>query len=171
MCAVRSDWGGMPVKQITIMIDDDQQAAQIVEMLSDFDAIRSVDVDPTWSTIDQQEFAIRIIESEIGPMISNSRASVYDVMEAYDEGHSPSDIGEFYNLSPHQVDVALAYINKNRFRLEPELRELLVKKAENEAYHRALIAEREKQFVKEMTPERIKLNELLERSRRSRGEI
>lgn len=77
------------MKQITIMVDDDQQAQQIVEMLSDFDAIRSVDIDPTWSTIDQQEFAIRIIESEIGPMISHSRASVYDVMEAYNEGYNP----------------------------------------------------------------------------------
>lgn len=159
------------MKQITIMVDDDQQAQQIVEMLSDFDAIRSVDVDPTWSTIDQQEFAIRIIESEIGPMISHSRASVYDVMEAYNEGYNPSEIGSFYNLSPHQVDVALAYIYENRARLEPELRELLVKKAENEAYHRALVAEREKQFVREMTPERIKFNELLERSRRSRGAL
>lgn len=159
------------MKQITIMIDDDQQAEQIVAMLSDFDAIRSIDVDPTWSTVDQREFAIRIIESDLGPMISHSRVSVYDVMEAYDEGYNLSEIRDTYNLSPHQVDVALAYISENRAKLEPELKEIQIKQAENEAYHRALIAEREKQFVKELTPERIKFNELLERSRRSRGEI
>jgi uncharacterized protein (DUF433 family) len=158
------------MKQITIMIDDDQQAAQIVEMLSDFDAIRSVDVDPTWATIDQREFAIRIIESDLGPMISNSRVSVYDVMEAYDEGYNASEIRDTYNLSPHQVEVALTYIKDHRTKLEPELKEVQRKQAENEAYHRALVAEREKHFVREMTPERIKFNELLERSRRSRGE-
>lgn len=43
---------------------------------------------------------ITIIESEIGPLISESRATVYDVMEAYDEGYSPSEIGRLYNLSP-----------------------------------------------------------------------
>lgn len=155
------------MKQITITIDNDHQAEQIVEMLSDFDAIRSIDVDPTWSANEQNEFAIRIIKSDIGPMISHSRTSVYDVMEAYNEGYTPSEIGTSYNLSPHQVDVALAYISENRAKLEPELQELLIKKAENEAYHRALVAEREKHFVREMTPERIKFNELLERSRRS----
>jgi uncharacterized protein (DUF433 family) len=154
------------MKQITIMVDDDQQAQQIVELLSDFDAIRSIHVDPTWSLDEQNEFAIRIIESDIGPMISQSRVSVYDVMEAYDEGYGPSEIGDIYNLSSHQVDVALAYIHENRARLAPELQRLLVKKAENEAYHRALVAEREKQFVKEMTPERIRFNHLLEQSRR-----
>lgn len=155
------------MKQITIMIDDDQQVEQIVEMLSDFDSIRSIDVEPTWSPNEWNQFAIRIIESDSGPMISHSRTSVYDVMEAYDEGYNPSEIGTTYNLSPHQVDVALAYIQENRARLEPVLKELLIKSAENEAYHRALVAEREKQIVRELTPERIKFNELLERSRRS----
>jgi hypothetical protein len=62
------------------MVDDDHQAQQIVELLSDFDSIRSIDVDPTWSADEQNQYAIRIIESDIGPMISHSRASVYDVM-------------------------------------------------------------------------------------------
>ena len=104
-------------------------------------------------------------------MISNSRVSVYDVMEAYDEGYNLSEISDAYNLSPHQVDVALAYIEAHRTQLEPALKEVQRKQAENEAYHRALVAEREKHFVREMTPERIRFNELLERSRRSRGEL
>ncbi len=156
------------MKQITIMIDDDQQAHQIVDVLSDFDAVRSIDVDPTWSANEQDPLTTRIIESEIGPMIDHSRVSVYDVMELHDEGYSIYEIYQTYNLSSFQIQAALDYIEQHRERLEPELKELLVKKAENEAYHRALVAEREKQFVKEMTPERKKLNELLEWSRRRR---
>ena len=33
-----------------------------------------------------------VIESEIGPLISESRATVYDVMQAYDAGLSRYDI-------------------------------------------------------------------------------
>jgi uncharacterized protein (DUF433 family) len=150
------------MKQITIMIDNDQQAKQIIEMLSDFDAIRSIDVDPTWSANEQDQFAIRIIESDIGPMINHSRVSVYDVMEAYDEGYSIYEIHQTYNLSSSQVQAALDYIKEHRAKLEPELKEIQAKQAENEAYHRALVAEREKHFVREMTPERIKFNELLD---------
>jgi uncharacterized protein (DUF433 family) len=123
-------------------------------------------IDTLWPTDGQaDDDVIKIIESDIGLLISESRASVYDVMEAHNEGYNPSEIGDIYNLSPHQVDVALAYIHENRAWLEPELQRLLVKKVENEAYYCTLIAEREKQFIREMTPERIKFNELLARSR------
>ena len=88
-------------------------------------------------------------------------------MEAYDEGYNSSEIGDIYNLSPHQVDVALAYITQQRATLEPKLKEILRKAAEREQVHRTLVAEREQQFTREITPERIKLNTLLERSRRS----
>ncbi len=55
---------------------------------------------------------ITIIESELGPLISESRATVYDVMEAYDEGYKLSEIGKIYNLSSPQVQVAL-YTSSN----------------------------------------------------------
>ena len=106
---------------------------------------------------------IKIIESDIGPLISESRASVYDVMEAYDEGYSPSEIGPIYNLSPHQVEVALDYIAQHRQRLEPKLKEILIKKAEREKYHRALVAEIEKQRPVRMTPQRVALQALLDK--------
>lgn len=154
------------MKQITIRVTTDQQAEQIREVLADFDFVVDMGVDTLWPTDGQADNdIIKIIETDSGPMISESRASVYDVLDAYNEGYNPSQIGDIYNLSPYQVDVALAYIRENRAWLEPELQRLLVKKAENEAYHRALVAEREKQFVREMTPERIKFNELLARSR------
>jgi uncharacterized protein (DUF433 family) len=160
------------MKQITILVSDDQQAHQIVDVLSDFDSIQSIDIDPIGSAGEQAQFAVRIVESEVGPMISHSRVSVYDVMEAYSEGYNPSEICDIYNLSPHQVDVALAYIEQNRSRLEPKLKEIQAKLVEREQYHRALVAEREKQFPpREMTPEREAFYALLEKSRRSRGEI
>lgn len=108
---------------------------------------------------------IYILETELGPLISESRSSVYDVMEAYDEGYSPTEIGAIYNLSPHQVTVALAYIADHRAELEPELQEILVRRAENERYHRALVAEVEKQRPAKLTPQRIALNKLIKESR------
>lgn len=109
---------------------------------------------------------IRILETDLGPMISESRSSVYDVMEAYDEGYSPSEISNIYNLSPFQVKVALAYIGEHRVQLEPELKEILIKKAERERYYRTLEAEIRRQRPVELTPQRIALNKLLEESRR-----
>lgn len=159
------------MKQITIQILDHQQVEQVVDILSDFDCISSIDVDTVWQPDEIDEYSvIKIIESNSGPLISQSRASVYDVMEANDEGYNPSDIGNIYNLSPHQVDVALAYISQHRSKLEPELKRIQTQMAEREAYHRAIVAEQESQWIREMTPERAKFNALLERSRRSRGE-
>ncbi|MFN8493772.1 MAG: DUF433 domain-containing protein [Caldilineaceae bacterium] len=111
---------------------------------------------------------IRIIESELGPLISESRATVYDVMEAEDEGYSPFEISRIYNLSPHQVQVALNYIAQHREELAPKLKEILRKAAEREQYHRALVAEIEKQRPVQMTPQRAALRDLLEKSRRER---
>ena len=114
---------------------------------------------------------ITIIESDIGPLISESRASVYDVMEAHDEGYHPSEIGRIYNLSPHQVQVALAYIAQHRTELEPKLKEILRIAAEREQYYRARAAEIEKGRPVRMTPQRAVLEALLEKNRHTRGEL
>lgn len=153
------------------MVDDDQQAKHIVEMLSDFDSIRSIDVDPAWSADDEAPFANLIIESDMGPMINHSRVSVYDVMEAHDAGSSIYEIYQTYNLSSSQIEGALAYIQQHREKLEPELKRIKIKLAEREQYYRAIAAERERQIPSEMTPNRIRLKALLEKSRRERGAI
>ncbi|MCE7986247.1 MAG: DUF433 domain-containing protein [Caldilinea sp. CFX5] len=119
-----------------------------------------------WRLPGDTKSVIRILETDLGPMISQSRSSVYDVMEAYDEGYTPSEISNIYNLSPFQVKVALAYIDEHRAQLEPELKEILIKKAERERYYRALAAEREKQRSLPMTPQRAALQALIEESRR-----
>ena len=46
---------------------------------------------------------ITIIESDLGPLISESRATVYDVMEAYDEGDDPSEISNLTLLNKTDV--------------------------------------------------------------------
>ena len=160
------------MKQITIRVDADWKVDQIVAMLSDLDFPVEIDVDSLWtSSKEPASSAVTIVESEIGPLISNSRASVYDVMEASDQGHNASEIGKIYNLSPHQVAVALDYIEQHREELEPKLREILHRAAERESYHRALVAEREQHLSREMTPARMALNDLIEESRRKRSAI
>jgi hypothetical protein len=51
-----------------------------------------------------------IVETDIGPLISESRVSVFDVMDAHEAGDSIHEIGLTFNLSPLQVETALAYI-------------------------------------------------------------
>jgi uncharacterized protein (DUF433 family) len=111
-----------------------------------------------------------VIESEIGPLISESRATVYDVLEAYDAGLSRYDICRNYNLVPLQLETALEYIEQHRKRLEPELKEVLKKKAELERYYRAQEVELRKRMAQlPMTPQRAAFRAKLEESRRRRG--
>lgn len=103
-----------------------------------------------------------VIETELGPMISDSRTSVYDVLLSQQEGDDSFAICVIHNLNPLQVQVALEYIEEHRAELETELPNLLAKKAENERYHRAIAAERTNIPV-EMTPKRKAFYELLEK--------
>lgn len=107
-----------------------------------------------------------ILETEIGPMISQSRTSVYDVLITQNEGEDFDSICVIHNLRPMQVRVALEYIEEHRARLESELPGLLAKKAENERYHRAIAAERKKLISQlPMTPERAAFYALLEKNK------
>ncbi len=107
-----------------------------------------------------------ILETEIGPMISESRTSVYDVLLTQNEGEDFDSICVIHNLRPLQVRVALEYIKEHRAALEAELPELLAKKAENERYHRAIAAEREKLIsALPMTPKRAAYYALREKNR------
>lgn len=131
---------------------------------------------PTWWPADTiPGVVIHIIETDSGPMISNSRSSVYDVMEAYDEGDLPREIAQTYNLSPHQVKVALEYIQEYREILEPELKEVVARREERERMSHAYLAELTKWRMEtnppEMTPRRRAFMALLEKSRRARGEL
>lgn len=96
-----------------------------------------------------------ILETGIGPVVSQSRTTVYDILLSQKEGEDFNALCVIHNLKPLQVQVALEYIEQNREWLEAKLPALLAKKAENERYHRAIIVEREKQIATlPMTPER-----------------
>lgn len=110
-----------------------------------------------------------VVETEIGPMVGESRTSVYDVLLSLNEGEGFYALCVIHNLKPVQVQVALEYIEEHRTALEAELPALLAKKAENERYHRAIAAERAKIPV-EMTPKRKAFYELLEKNRRYSAE-
>lgn len=142
-----------------------QQVVAFLEMAED--ALLSQEV----ANFSKSTPSPEIIESDLGPVISGRRVSVYDVMEAYDEGDNIYTISSTYNISPLQVKVAISYIEKHREQLEPELKEILIKKAERERYHRARASEIRKQTPPlPMTPQRAALYALLEKRRRSRGE-
>lgn len=82
-----------------------------------------------------------IIETDMGPLISESRVSVFDVMEAHDAGDSRYEIGLAFNLSPLQVETALEYIAQHRAELEPQLAQIKQQLAEREAFYRRQAAE------------------------------
>lgn len=83
----------------------------------------------------------KIIETDMGPLISESRVSVFDVMEAHDAGDSKYEIGLTFNLSPMQVDTALAFIAQHRTELEPQLAQIKQQLVEREAFYRRQAAE------------------------------
>ena len=110
-----------------------------------------------------------IIESDLGPLISESRMTVYDVLEAQNNGETLYEISMNRNLSPMQVQVAFDYIEQHRERLQAELDEILKIAAERKRYYDT-VAEEIKQKIAQMpmTPERAKLQELIAQNRARR---
>ena len=106
-----------------------------------------------------------IIETDMGPLISESRVSVFDVMDAHDAGDSQYEIGLTFNLSPMQVDTALVYIAQHRVELEPQLARIRQQLAEREAFYRRQAAKVDAHVATlPMTSQRAALRVLRERS-------
>ena len=109
----------------------------------------------------------KVIDTPNGPMVSQSRTKIYDVLLSHKEGEDFNALCVIHNLKPLQVRVALEYIEEHRQELEAALPELLRKKAEREAYHRAIQAEREKVISElPMTPRRAAFYALREKNER-----
>ena len=107
-----------------------------------------------------------IVETNIGPLISESRSTVYDVLEAQNKGKTLYEISMDSNLTPLQVKTAFEYIDKHRERLQAELADILEIATQREAYYKAIAEERRKRLVP-MTPERVafyaRLNQIRQR--------
>jgi len=113
----------------------------------------------------------RILETDLGPMVSDTRVSVYDLLLAHDAGQDLFHLCVNYNLNPVQVQIALEYIEQHREQLIADLKEILPKKAERERHYRAIAAEIQKKINQlPMTPERAAFYALREKNRRLRGE-
>jgi uncharacterized protein (DUF433 family) len=106
-----------------------------------------------------------IVETDMGPLISESRVSVFDVMEAHDAGDSQYEIGLTFNLSPMQVETALVYIAQHRAELEPQLAQIKQQLAEREAFYRRQATKVDAHVATlPMTSQRAALRVLRERS-------
>ena len=106
-----------------------------------------------------------IVETDVGPLISESRVSVFDVMDAHDSGDSIYEIGLTFNLSPLQVETALAYVLQHRAELEPQLAEIRQQLAEREAFYRRQAAQIDQYIAAlPMTSQRAALHVLRERA-------
>lgn len=99
-----------------------------------------------------------VIESNLGPLISESRSTVYDVLEAQNKGLDLYEISISYNLTPSQVETALHYIEQYRTRLQLELDEILRIAAERRQNANNVYAAIRKEIeAQPMTPERARL--------------
>lgn len=79
----------------------------------------------------------QVIETELGPRISGSRAMVYNVLDYQQHGKTRGEIALLLNLKLPQVEVALEYIEQHRVTLEGELVEIKARLAKEEAEVRA----------------------------------
>ena len=111
-----------------------------------------------------------IRETDIGPVISESRVTVFDVLQELQAGENKYDICATLGLTPSQVAVALEYITLHRQTLESELREIQVKKSERLARARAEAALRQAQIDRlPATDERVAFYALREHNRLERA--
>lgn len=110
-----------------------------------------------------------IIESNLGPLISESRVTVYDVLEAQNNGETLYEISMNRNLSPLQVQVAFDYIEQHRKRLQAELDEILKIAVARKRHYDANTKELDKKIANmPVTAERAKLQELIAKNRAQR---
>ena len=87
-------------------------------------------------------------------------------MDAHDAGDSIYEIGLTFNLSPLQVETALAYVLQHRpAELEPQLAEIRQQLAEREAFYRRQAAQIDQYIATlPMTSQRAALHVLRERA-------
>lgn len=106
-----------------------------------------------------------IVETDLGPLISESRVSAFDVMDAHENGDSLYDICATFNLTPLQVETALTYIEHHRADLEVQLNEIRQSHAAREQFYRSQASEVSRRVAaKSLTPARVAVMALRDRS-------
>lgn len=79
----------------------------------------------------------QIIETDLGPRISDSRVMVYDVLDYQNQGKTRGEIALSFNLKMAQVDIAFDYIKQHQAVLESELIAIKARLTKEKAEHRA----------------------------------
>lgn len=75
-----------------------------------------------------------IIRTERGLTISDSRITIYDVIDFLRADYAPELIRDRLNLTDAQINAAMSYIENNRDRVENEYRQVLQTREEIRQY-------------------------------------
>lgn len=75
-----------------------------------------------------------IIRTERGLTISGTRITLYDVMDYVATEYPPKFIRSLFDLTDHQINAALTYIEVNRAEVEAEYQVVLKQAKENQQY-------------------------------------
>ncbi|MBW4692950.1 MAG: DUF433 domain-containing protein [Lyngbya sp. HA4199-MV5] len=78
-----------------------------------------------------------ITRTERGLTIAGTRITLYDVMDYLTAQYPPKFIRGLFNLTDEQINVALAYIEKNRAEVEAEYQIVLKEAEELRQYYEA----------------------------------
>lgn len=107
----------------------------------------------------------KIVDDDRGPLISESRVTVFDVLAAQQNGAGLYEVCMVFNLTPLQVQTAFDYIEAHRQALETELIGIQERQRAIEQSYRAQAASIERTIIAQPpTPQRSALQVLRERS-------
>lgn len=87
-----------------------------------------------------------IVQTPRGLSVASTRITLYDILDYVHDGWPPHLIAAWLNLSPDQIQAALAYIETHRAEVEAQYQQVLRQAEENRTYWEARNRERLKQI-------------------------
>ena len=87
-----------------------------------------------------------IVQTTRGLSVAGTRITLYDILDYVHDGWPPHLIAAWLNLSPDQIQAALAYIEAHRAEVEAQYQQVLRQAEENRAYWEARNRERLEQI-------------------------
>jgi len=87
-----------------------------------------------------------IVQTSRGLSVAGTRITLYDILDYVHDDWPPHLIAAWLNLSPDQIQAALAYIEAHRAEVEAQYQQVLRQAEENRAYWEAHNRERLEQI-------------------------
>jgi len=87
-----------------------------------------------------------IVQTPRGLSVASTRITLYDILDYVHDGWPSHLIAAWLNLSPDQIQAALAYIETHRAEVEAQYQQVLRQAEENRTYWEARNRERLKQI-------------------------